>query len=309
MHSQADTGADPAEGAAGWVRHASGSLAVAGPLDRDLDVGWPPADAESVPVEGFYDLAAAAGYGYGPAFRGLRAAWRRGGEVFVEVSLPEGHEADVGRFGVHPALLDAVLQAAGLGVLGRDGAGGGVRLPFAWSGVRVAGDGPAVLRARVSPAGADGVAVVAAGPDGRVAVVVERLVLRPVPAGALAVRGAYHPSLFAVDWVQVPPPVAVPGRRWTVLGEDSWQVGAGLAGAGVVEWCAGLAELAAAVDAGAKVPGVVMACLPVSDGDGGDVAAAVGRLGAGPGAGVGGRGAVRLVGAGGGDPGCGPGRC
>ena len=160
VHSQADTGADPAEGAAGWVRHASGSLAVAGPLDRDLDVGWPPADAESVPVEGFYDLAAAAGYGYGPAFRGLRAAWRRGGEVFVEVSLPEGHEADVGRFGVHPALLDAVLQAAGLGVLGRDGAGGGVRLPFAWSGVRVAGDGPAVLRARVSPAGADGVAVV-----------------------------------------------------------------------------------------------------------------------------------------------------
>ena len=32
---------------------------------------------------------AAAGYGYGPAFRGLRAAWRRGEDVFAEVALPE----------------------------------------------------------------------------------------------------------------------------------------------------------------------------------------------------------------------------
>ena len=185
--------------------------------------------------------------------------------------LPEEAAGEAGRFGVHPALLDAVLHAAGLGALARDGdGGGGVRLPFAWSGVRVTGDGPAVLRARVSPAGPDGVAVVAVGPDGRVAVVVDRLVLRPVPAGALAVRGVHHPSLFAVDWIKIPAPAAGArgsGGRWALLGEDRYQVAAA---AGLVERYAGLAELVAAVDAGGGVPGVVVACLPAVDGAGVD---------------------------------------
>ena len=294
VYSQADAGAGPelAEGAAGWVRHASGLLAAAasaGDLgEEDLGGVWPPAGAEPVPVEGYYELAAAGGYTYGPAFRGLRAAWRRGDEVFAEVGLPQEHEADAGRYGVHPALLDAVLHAAGLGVLdhGEGASGGKARVPFAWAGVRVAGDGPAVLRARVSRAGADAVTVVAVGTDGRVAAAVERLVVRPVSAAALqAARGANHPSLFAVDWAKILAPAAgmrKTGWRWAVVGEDRWQVGAGLAG--VVEQYDGLAELAAAVEAGGEVPGLVVACLPVGGdagtdqgggGDAGRVRAAV----------------------------------
>ncbi|MCZ1006275.1 polyketide synthase dehydratase domain-containing protein [Streptomyces lydicus] len=42
-----------------------------------------------MPVEGFYEALAAAGYAYGPAFRGLHAAWRHGDEVYAEVALPE----------------------------------------------------------------------------------------------------------------------------------------------------------------------------------------------------------------------------
>ena len=281
VHSQAGVhgGPGPAGSAVGWVRHASGSL-VAGDLgvsDLGGDLGggvvWPPVGAEPVPVAGFYDRAAAGGYGYGPAFRGLRAVWRRGDEVFAEVGLPEGVAGEAGRFGVHPALLDAVLHAAGLGAgeAGRQaGNPGEVRLPFAWSGVRVAGDGPVVLRARVSPAGAGGVAVVAAGADGRVVVSVDRLVVRPVPAAALrAVRGAYHPSLFAVDWVKVAVPGAVAGGRWAVVGEDWWGVGAAVAGAGVVvERYGGLAELAGVVAAGGGVPDLVVACLPCDGGGG-----------------------------------------
>ena len=264
VHSQAEEGLDHGDGDAGWVRHAGGLLAT-GNRSAELGAGlggemaWPPAGAEPVVVTGFYDAAAAGGYEYGPAFQGLRAAWRRGDEVFAEVCLPEEVAGEAGRFGVHPALLDAVLQAAGLGVPEQDqGAGGGVRLPFAWSGVWVAEDGPVALRARVSRAGPDAVAVVAVGSDDRVAVVVERLVLRPVPAGALAVRGAYHPSLFAVDWVKIPAPAGMAGR-WALLGEDRWQVSGA---AGLVERYGGLAELAAAVAAGGGVPGVVVACLP-----------------------------------------------
>ena len=42
-----------------------------------------------------------AGFGYGPGFRNLRAAWRDGRTVHAEVALPEPGAADA--FGIHPA--------------------------------------------------------------------------------------------------------------------------------------------------------------------------------------------------------------
>ena len=96
-----------------WRRHASGWLAVAAGIGPADDFGvWPPAGAVPAEVAGLYAGLAVRGYGYGTAFRGLRAAWRRGGDVFAEVALPEGVEA--GGFGVHPALLDAALHGAAL---------------------------------------------------------------------------------------------------------------------------------------------------------------------------------------------------
>src|SRR5580693_3745824 len=74
---------------------------------------WPPAGAVPVPVEGWYARLAQLGYGYGPAFRGLVAAWRCGDEVFAEVRLPQGQHADAAGFIVHPALLDAALHSVG----------------------------------------------------------------------------------------------------------------------------------------------------------------------------------------------------
>jgi acyl transferase domain-containing protein len=64
-----------------WTRHASGRLVPAGPPDPGLAgllAVWPPAGAVPVETEGLYPGLAAAGYGYGPAFRGLRAACGRG---------------------------------------------------------------------------------------------------------------------------------------------------------------------------------------------------------------------------------------
>ena len=36
-----------------------------------------------------YDTLLRQGYAYGPVFQGLKAAWRRGDDVFAEVELPE----------------------------------------------------------------------------------------------------------------------------------------------------------------------------------------------------------------------------
>ncbi|MDW4903684.1 polyketide synthase dehydratase domain-containing protein, partial [Streptomyces californicus] len=87
-----------------WTRHASGVLGSGAPVGEGL-VEWPPAGAEAVDLAGFYE-----GLEYGPEFQGLRAAWRRGEEVFAEVAVE-----DAGGFGLHPVLLDSALHAIGAG--------------------------------------------------------------------------------------------------------------------------------------------------------------------------------------------------
>src|SRR5439155_23907281 len=77
------------EGEETWTRHASG-LVTSGADGQegspDLAV-WPPAGAQPVDLAGWYGVLAGSGYGYGPTFQGLRAAWRRGDEVFAELAL------------------------------------------------------------------------------------------------------------------------------------------------------------------------------------------------------------------------------
>ncbi|MCE4949065.1 polyketide synthase dehydratase domain-containing protein, partial [Streptomyces albulus] len=108
-----------------WSLHASGVLAPgAAPGDVGFDGGvWPPRDAVGVDVEGCYEEFAGAGFGYGPVFRGLRAVWRRGEELFAEVVLPDGAPESGAGFGLHPALLDSALHALLLRALQSDGEG------------------------------------------------------------------------------------------------------------------------------------------------------------------------------------------
>lgn len=94
-----------------------------------------------------YERLATRGYRYGPAFRGLTAMWARGEEIFAEVRLPEA-AGGVGGFGVHPALLDAVLHAVVIA-----GDPDELALPFAWQGVSLHATGASAVRARIAPAG------------------------------------------------------------------------------------------------------------------------------------------------------------
>ncbi|MFF9505350.1 type I polyketide synthase, partial [Streptomyces sp. NPDC014656] len=211
-----------------WTAHASGSLAAGAgtPQDTvDLSV-WPPAGAEAVDLEGWYESLASAGYEYGPAFQGLTAAWRHGGDVYAEVSLASEQAEDAGRFALHPALLDASFHAMGLGVLPQSG---DTRLPFAWSGVRLYATGATAARVRLTRAGQDAVALYLADTTGAPVATVEELSLRSVTADQLMAPGA-DDGLFRLDWV---PAGVVDGfsGTWAVLDGDG--VG-GLAGLGVV---------------------------------------------------------------------------
>ncbi|MDX3855887.1 SDR family NAD(P)-dependent oxidoreductase, partial [Streptomyces sp. AK02-01A] len=207
-----------------WTRHATALLASGAATDGtpseesaqahgDLAT-WPPEGAQAVDLDARYPRLAAQGYEYGPSFQGLTALWRRGDEVFAEVRLAEEQHDTAERFGLHPALLDAALHAI---VMREDSARTdtetpGPLLPFAWDGVRLLATGARSLRVRFSPAGRDGVRILAADAAGAPVATVESLVLRPVAAGQLAAAGrtAVERDLHRVDWVPLDAPHTAP---------------------------------------------------------------------------------------------------
>ncbi|WP_335984587.1 polyketide synthase dehydratase domain-containing protein, partial [Streptomyces sp. CA2R106] len=188
------------------MRNAVGELAPIGsePVPAPLSV-WPPAGAVSVPVDDAYERLARQGYGYGPAFQGLRQVWRAGDTVYAEVELPEVVEADASGFGLHPALLDAALHAL-ITASTDKGNGGGTGLPFVWSGVRLLAGGARHLRVVLAP-GSGGVSVAAFDGVGQPVLAARSLVLREASAGELTGTGRQvRQSLFTVDWVPLPAP-------------------------------------------------------------------------------------------------------
>ena len=75
--------------AAEWTRNAAGTLAPATALAVPTAGAEVPAGAEPLAVELLYEQLADAGIEYGPAFQGLRTAWREGGEIFAEVEVED----------------------------------------------------------------------------------------------------------------------------------------------------------------------------------------------------------------------------
>ncbi|GAB1338667.1 hypothetical protein ACE1SV_52570 [Streptomyces sp. E-15] len=198
IHSRPESAAvgDP------WVRHASGFLSEAVTAPGAAFAQWPPAGAEPVGLDGFYERSAASGLDYGPVFRALRKVWRRGEEVFAEVAVAEQEQAAAERYGLHPALLDAALQASTFCALSDADDGAGVRLPFAWNGVALHTTGATALRVRAVPSGS-GVSLELADPTGAPLATVGSMVTRPVAAEQLGGTGAVRDALFRVDWMPV----------------------------------------------------------------------------------------------------------
>ncbi|MGV9457304.1 SDR family NAD(P)-dependent oxidoreductase, partial [Streptomyces sp. NPDC003635] len=254
IHSRPDSALDDEP----WTCHAEGVLIPetgTEPEATGLTV-WPPLGAEPVDVSGFYDRAEAAGYAYGPAFHGLRAAWRLGDEIYAEVSLPDALRTEAQRYGLHPALLDAALHASALSRQTASDAPTALLQPFAWTDVRLHAAGATELRVRLTPAGPDGTGILLADPTGRTVAEVAALVQRRVDTGQLT-TGA--DAFLHVEWTPLAERHQVAEDEefatWAVLGDDPLDLAATLQEGGhAVVSHTDLDGLLAVIEAGVPAP-------------------------------------------------------
>ncbi|MBA0052496.1 SDR family NAD(P)-dependent oxidoreductase [Streptomyces sp. AJS327] len=251
-----------------WTCHAEGVLvAQVGVVSEvgELAGVWPPAGAEAVEVSSFYDDAEAKGYGYGPAFQGLRAAWRRGDEIFAEVALPEEQQEEAARFGMHPALLDAAIHPLGVRT-GEDSET--VQLPFAWSGVTLHATGASTLRVALTlrEGSAERLSVAVADVAGQPVLTAENLTLRPLNTDQLPAAPVQGNRLFQVSWTLADGSGTADdvddetfAEAWALLGADPMGLAAGLQYAGMaVSTYDDLAAFTAVLDGGVPAPEVVL---------------------------------------------------
>ncbi len=277
VYSRSESAASEAAVGPAWTLNASGALAAREQLrieqgDELAGAKWPPPDAEKIDVLEAYERLAELGLDYGPAFQGLRDAWRRGEEIFADVSLPDDQLFQAGQFTVHPALLDAALHgfAASLLQAGASGRQAGVHLPFSLSGVSVQTLGASALRVHVSPAGQDAVSLVAADELGAPVLAVRSLRMRPASAAQLgtARRARARDSLLRLDWIVAPDASQTSTGVWTAFGTGADELARALTGedfgssAGTY---ANLAALGQAVEEGAAVPEVAFVSLCAHD--------------------------------------------
>ncbi|MFJ7215323.1 SDR family NAD(P)-dependent oxidoreductase [Amycolatopsis sp. NPDC098790] len=192
-----------------WTLHASGVLTAEAPARGEDLTAWPPPGAELLETDGLYDRLADSGFGYGPVFQGLRRAWRHGEDVYAEVELPE--EADASAFGLHPALLDAVLHAAAFLPFAPAPHG---RLPFSWRGVSLHAEGARGLRVRLTKTGAESLAIAVADSAGRAVATVDSLTLREFQPDQPAAR---PDALYRLTWPVHDGDLMDP--KWTVVDE------------------------------------------------------------------------------------------
>ncbi|BBG29152.1 type I polyketide synthase [Zymobacter palmae] len=94
-----------------WIKHATLSLGASPqqiPEWEDIDTtSWPPQGAEPLDMDDMYRHLRS----LGPAFRRLKAAWRSPEGVYFEADLTQDELNKIGRFDLHPVLLDTGLQA------------------------------------------------------------------------------------------------------------------------------------------------------------------------------------------------------
>ncbi|MFB7733093.1 SDR family NAD(P)-dependent oxidoreductase [Streptomyces sp. NPDC056112] len=245
VHTRADGDGAP------WIERATATLTDAPAAPAATDTVWPPADA--TPVDDLPEPTGAAV---------LRAAWRRGGDLFAEVEITEQSPAEQA-FALHPALLDTAVRAAVL--LDGDGDGDDTLDAVAWDGLVLHAAHPVVLRVRLTATGDDTRVLEATDPQGGPVLSVASLTLGATTAEPRTdATAADDAALLTLDWV-APAPAPRPGDRgpWTVLGDGLPGLDTALAAADGV--LAGRAHsLTELLDSGAPLPSLTL--LPVEGG-------------------------------------------
>ncbi|MEV2278153.1 SDR family NAD(P)-dependent oxidoreductase [Nocardiopsis sp. NPDC049922] len=214
-----------------WSCHAEGSLTPSGTAERDTertDAVRAGRDGTPLPADAMYTLLRGRGYGYGPAFRGVREAEHHGGLSRSRIVLPDAARVNHRGFTIHPALTDAALHAAvATGLLGAADTGS-VAVPFAFSGVRLgpAADGEA-CHAIARRTDDNAVSLVLTDESGAVLLTVSRMVVRDLAVAPAERDDTDAAALYELDWR---PPTAEPAddARLCVVSEDDGPLHAAL---------------------------------------------------------------------------------
>ncbi|WP_374202691.1 SDR family NAD(P)-dependent oxidoreductase [Amycolatopsis sp. GM8] len=158
-----------------WTTHATAVFAhAAEPVE---DRPWVAEQSGSLGTKEIYRLLAELGYEYGPAFQGLRWIRQEGDDIYAGVELPPRVLQESARYEIHPALLDAAMQALSL-----DSAAGPRRVPHTLDGVRLAAAGAVRGTVRLSRVDTDTYRLDMVDPTGRTVLVIERLGVRALPS-------------------------------------------------------------------------------------------------------------------------------
>ncbi|HEY0993168.1 MAG TPA: amino acid adenylation domain-containing protein [Kofleriaceae bacterium] len=104
-----------------WTLHASARIDAIAATEASTEVATDPAAIgaiqercpATIAAADFYREFAERGNQWGPRFQGIAALWRGEREALAELRVPSALEAELTRYRVHPAVLDACLQVLG----------------------------------------------------------------------------------------------------------------------------------------------------------------------------------------------------
>ncbi|MFG2093245.1 SDR family NAD(P)-dependent oxidoreductase [Streptomyces sp. NPDC048612] len=238
-----------------WTRHAHGTLTAQPPPFPGHDLRtWPPADARPVDTDPLRAGRADDAGPHGLPSGGPGSVWRQGDTVFTEAALPEEYRGDAARFALHPALLDAVLQAL-------PAAGHPDAVAVSWRDCVLHAVAAESVRARLAPADDGGLDIHLTDELGEP--VASFGSVTPVPATEFGPPqdNDGRDDLFTVEWTGLRPPTPQQRPcRVAVLGAETTEADAEGTGVDADDptFHSELNALATAVERGADAPDLVV---------------------------------------------------
>ena len=212
----------------GWTRNASGALANTAtmprptvPPERTEMTEWPPAGAVPIELGDLYDRFLKEGYTFGPHFRGLKASYVVGEDLYSEVWLPEEYVEETKEFNLHPGLLDSAMHVLILGA--SEYLDDSVAVGFAWSGVHLYATGATALRVRMLPTDESAVEILLADQHGRPVAHVRAMAGRAMSHDQA--DAAYHrgiDALLGTSWTRLATPAQTPELTTAEIGPDGY---------------------------------------------------------------------------------------
>lgn len=214
-----------------WQLHAYGSIsATQAPADGGSLEEARAACGNVMDAAEFYAALRRTGMEYGPAFQNIREMWLGEKQALARVAL--GADLPTSGYTIHPALLDACLQAAGASILSEDE----TYLPIAFEQIRLYRPAGRELwsYARISPGATPesfSADLTFYTPEGDIAAQVNGMRLKrttPATMQRLIQQAAGHTAfadwLYRQEWTPAPlpagHPTAVLPERWLVLADD-----------------------------------------------------------------------------------------